>query len=172
MRIFMATGNRTVLYGIVVLLIALVIISASVAAYFYYLYSQESAKNATLASDLRSANTHVVTNVVIDFGNGTKLWYNDTRVDPTWNLYIVTQVVTKGNLNATWYPAYGEHFITAIYGVGDTSSKSWFEWNWSSSAGWQNPSVGPDLIPIANNSVFAWTFCGENSNYAPTCTPP
>jgi hypothetical protein len=50
--------------------------------------------------------------VLMDFGNGTRLWYNDTQVQPGWNMYVETVVLTHGDLQAQWYPDYQEHLIT------------------------------------------------------------
>ncbi|MGH9920647.1 MAG: hypothetical protein ACRD6W_17480, partial [Nitrososphaerales archaeon] len=40
--------------------------------------------------------------ILIDFGNGTKLWYNDTQVQPGWNTYVETVLLSHGDLQAQW----------------------------------------------------------------------
>jgi len=111
--------------------------------------------------------------ILLDFGNGTNRWYNDTQVEPGWNLYIATLLITNGNLDATWYPQYGEHYVTGVDGVQNSATKYWFLWVYNeSSLSWQNPQVGADQLPTFNGSIFAWTYCGENpSTYIPECIP-
>ncbi len=113
-------------------------------------------------------------NLRLDFGNGTKRWYNGTAIQPGWNAYIVTLLAMNGKVQATWYPSYGEHFVTAIGGVQNNprASQGWLLWTWNSTARWKQTSVGPDLLPMYNGSVFAWTFCAYDPNtYVPLCSP-
>src|SRR5438046_9943236 len=51
-----------------------------------------------------TANMNVT--LLIDFGNGTKLWFNDTKVARTDNFYTVTYNDVRGDLEAVWngYP--------------------------------------------------------------------
>ncbi|MHB8568356.1 MAG: hypothetical protein ACYC7D_15410 [Nitrososphaerales archaeon] len=160
-------------YGIIVLLLALLIITATVGAYFYYQYTQEVSVSNNYLKELQAANPLIISNIFMDFGNGTQHWYNNTRVQPGWNLYVATLSLTNGNVNATLYgPPLNEHFVTGIDGVQNSKTTSWFLWTWNSTASWQVANVGPDLLRMYNQSVYAWTFCGMDSNYNPTCTPP
>ena len=112
-------------------------------------------------------------NILLDFGNGTSEWYNDTQVQPGWNLYVATLLVTSGNVNATWYPQYGEHYVTGIDGVQNSATRFWFVWMYNTtSLSWENSQVGADQLPTFNGSTFAWTYCVQNlTTFAPECTP-
>lgn len=110
--------------------------------------------------------------MLVDFGNGTRSWLNDTRIQPGWNGYVVTLVLLKGNVQATWYPQYGEHFVTGLGGVSNTNTKYWFLLTYNKTASWQVAQVGADQIPIVNGTIFAWTYCPENTNYLPACPLP
>jgi hypothetical protein len=113
-------------------------------------------------------------NMMLDYGNGTKLWYNDTAIQPGWNAYLVTLVALNGNVQATWYPSFGEHFVSGIRGVENnpSSNQGWLLWSLNSSKDWQPASVGPDEIPVYNGTTFSWTFCPYDPvSYAPLCTP-
>jgi len=110
--------------------------------------------------------------MLVDFGNGTKRWYNNTRIQPGWNGYIVTLVLMNGNVQATWYPLYGEHFVTGIGGRSDTLSNFWFLLTYNKTASWQVAQVGADAIPMFNGTTFAWAYCPENANYGPACPLP
>ena len=109
--------------------------------------------------------------ILVDFGNGTSLWYNNTHVQPGWNMYTETVVLSHGDLQAQWYPVYQEHLLTGIDGIPDSQSMSWFLWTYNKTASWQPSQVGADLLQVYNGSVIAWTYCGETASYAPECNP-
>ena len=113
-------------------------------------------------------------NILFDFGNGTRRWYNNTQVQPGWNLFTETVVLTNGNLQAPLYyiPGSGwEHFVSGIEGVSNSKSVFWWLWTYNKTAGWQTAPVGADLLPVYNGSRFAWTYCGSTPDFMPTCKP-
>jgi len=108
--------------------------------------------------------------LLVDYGNGTRRWYNDSGAQPGWNGYVVSLVLLNGNLNATWYPEFGEHYITGINKVPQTSSKSWSLWELSGRQ-WTYFPVGADQLQPQNGTVIAWALCGYDSSFRPTCIP-
>jgi hypothetical protein len=116
-------------------------------------------------------------NMLLDFGNGTSRWYNDSAAQPGWNGYVTTLVLLKGNVQAVWYPAgsfgpgtEGEHFVTGLDGVSQTSSAYWGIWQFSG-GNWSYLETGADLMEIHNGTTFAWALCSLDASYHPTCTP-
>lgn len=108
--------------------------------------------------------------MLVDFGNGTRRWFNGTSIQPGWNGYVATLVLLGGNLQAIWYPQYGEHLVTAVGGASQTSSASWFFWEFVKGA-WTLSATGADQLQIFNGTSIAWTLCGYDANFMPTCTP-
>jgi hypothetical protein len=219
------------IYGVAITLVALLVISATAGAYYYYEYQQATRSRNQYVSELTTAEsqynglasnynsslslynetfallvrTIAVVNtslpiyqeassqlsqlwgrylslkppssslytadILVDFGNGTRLWYNDTRVQPGWNMYVETVVLSRGDLQAQWYPEFQEHLVSGIDGVSDSQTKGWFLWTYNETASWQTSQLGADLLPVYNGSVLAWTYCGETASYAPECTP-
>jgi len=142
-------------------------------------YSQASTELAALWKtylELKPVRATLYTaDVLFDFGNGTRVWYNATAAQPGWNLYILTLVLSSGRMDAQWYPQYGEHFVTGVSGVENSPNLNmgWFFWSWNATAKWQNPPVGADDLNVYNGSVFAWTYCKyDQSTFTPLCTPP
>lgn len=166
----MAVKTNT-LYGVIAILIAVLIVTSSTTAYYYFQYGQQSSLKAKYVGELGRLNVKYYTNILVDYGNGTMRWYNNTSVQPGWNLYITMQVLTNGDMNATYYPSYGEHFVTGLNGVQGTSSQSWWLWSYNSTTSWQSAQTGADQIQVVNGSIFAWTFCGSTSSGNPICTP-
>ncbi|MHB1908213.1 MAG: hypothetical protein ACYCQJ_04985 [Nitrososphaerales archaeon] len=165
------------LFGIIAILLAVSVLASTVSAYYYYEYSHEVSVNASNKSELNylltKENLTLSANLLIDYGNGTLHWYNSTIIQPDENMYVGTVVATGGNVNATYYPQYQEHFVTAINGVAQTSQVTWSNWLFNDTTkSWTVPLVGPDLVVMQNASSYAWTYCGYNSTtYLPTCTP-
>ncbi len=108
--------------------------------------------------------------LLVDFGNGTRTWYNDTSVQPGWNGYVASLVLLKGSVQADWYPQYGEHFVTGIDGTLATSTSSWFFWQ-ASGGKWTLAQTGADGVQMYNGTSIAWTLCGYDANFLPTCSP-
>jgi type II secretory pathway pseudopilin PulG len=108
--------------------------------------------------------------LLIDFGNGTLRWYNDTSIQPGWNGYVATLVLLKGNVQAVWYPQYGEHFVTGVDGVPQRSTASWFFWDHSGGQ-WALAQTGADGLRVNNGTSIAWTLCGYDANFNPSCSP-
>ncbi len=219
------------IYGFAVTLVALLVVSATVGAYYYYQYQQAtkstnryvdelttatsqydrlaasynsslSLENETLSllvATISAVNTSLpvyqqasaqlsplwahylalkpalssiyTADIMIDFGNGTRAWYNGTQVQPGWNVFTETVVLTGGDLQAQWYPQYQEHLVSGIDGVSNSQAKAWFLWTYNGTSSWELAQVGADQLPVYNGSTFAWTFCGETPSYAPDCTP-
>ncbi len=123
---------------------------------------------------LKPASTSLIQNsVLIDFGNGTRIWYNNTSAQPGWNFFVETVVLMRGNVAARWYPQYESHFVTGIGGVANTQTKYWVLWTYNKTASWQMAQVGADQLVVFNKSSYAWTFCAEDQNFnpVPTCKP-
>ncbi|MDG6941389.1 MAG: hypothetical protein JRN34_00480 [Nitrososphaerota archaeon] len=139
------------------------------------IYAQASTELSQLWSEYLSLSpaksSFYRVDVLIDFGNGTQHWYNGTQVQPGWNMYVTTVLVSNGNLQAQWYPEYQEHLVSGIDGVSNSNSMYWFLWTYNSTASWQVAQVGADNLPAYNGSVYAWTYCGVTPSYAPTCVP-
>jgi hypothetical protein len=161
------------LYGIIALLIAIVVIVSGIAALYYYNYSQAESENQIYVGQLKQLEVKYVATIVIDYENGTKTWYNNTKIEPGLNLYTLTLLVTNGNVNATCCE-FGSHFVEGIGGLQNNpkTNQYWFSWTYNTTSSWQTTQVGVDEINVANSSVFAWTYCTANSQFNPTCTPP
>ncbi len=161
-------------YGIMAVLIAILIIVSSVGALYYTKYTSVSLENSIYVKQLDQLGVKYTPNILVDFGNGTSTWYNDTSLAPGSNLYTATVLIMNGNVNASYDAQYQEHFVNGIGGIQNTNSEFWFLWTYqqsNSTAPWQMAQVGADDLPITNGVIYAWTFCGVNSDYNPTCTP-
>jgi len=165
------------LYTTMVILTAGLLLSATLAGFYAFQYNQAQANASTYLAELKSVQPTQETDILLDFGNGTLVWHNDTEVPTGANAYVATVLAARGEVNATLYPPLApgessEHFVTGIDGVQNTAQQSWFLWTYNSTAHWQVAQTGADLLPAISGSVFGWTYCSYNSStYVPSCTP-
>lgn len=114
--------------------------------------------------------------LLFNYGNGSKIWHNDTRLPLGIDLYNVTVLVSDGKINSTYYPEYKSHFITSIDGVGSFNDPeklywSWIAWYYDDVLGeWVSYDVSSDMVYPKNGDIIAWYF-EDTSNY-PDYTPP
>src|SRR4029077_1253401 len=101
-----APSKQRTLYGVIVVLVALLAIVSSFAGLYYVQYNQQLAANSTYVQQLKAVNVNYLSNLLFDFGNGTKTWFNNTKLSPGTNVYVETQIVTGGRVNATYYPSF------------------------------------------------------------------
>jgi hypothetical protein len=107
--------------------------------------------------------------LLIDFGNGTRLWFNNTKVPGTDNFYNVTYQDVNGNLQAVWdgYPL-NAHLVYRImgYGCNGTSANCdgyWSLWRWNGTKDcWSYSEVGADLVRVSDSTMAAWYFTTSN----------
>jgi hypothetical protein len=115
------------------------------------------------SSDRRSPNTNV--DLLVDFGNGSSLWFNNTKVPSSDNFYNVTYYDVSGNMEAVWdgYPL-SAHLVYKIMGYGCDSTSTncngyWSLWLWNGSKScWIYSEVGADLLKVSDATMAAWYF--------------
>lgn len=108
--------------------------------------------------------------MLVSYGNGTMKWYNETSIQPGLNAYVSSVVLLDGNIKASWYPQFQEHFVGGVNGVTSSASNSWFFWT-HGNEGWQLSQSGADSVQVYNGTIFAWTLCNYDSSFNPNCSP-
>lgn len=134
----------------------------------------------TLAHANTTSSTTITTsvNVLLNYGNGTLVWYNQTSVPSSSNFFNVTELITKGNLGAFFFASFGSHFVYSINGVGCPASnifcdQAWGLWTLDGIC-WDLAFTGVDMIPVTQTTTIAWYLTpaatsGENPPIGPNC---
>ncbi len=131
-------------------LVTLTIVSTQILASYYYLQKSSSAP---------ASSGTVTVNTLINYGNTTTRWYNESSVPAIWNFYRLTMYITKNNTETKFYPTLNEHFITAINGVTEQGQLSWAIWTFCQKQdAWIYSQVGADQIQLANGQSLAWAY--------------
>ena len=145
----------------------LVVILISTTLYYYYQYTDISAKYNELLS---SKPIYIKVNLLIDFGNGTKKWYNGTT---TYGSTLLDYTIQVTNGNVVWIdygsparPTYtgaqgsvdkSQAFVIAILGVKQDSKHYWL-WYYFAFGNWTMGPVGAGQYTLGNNSIVSWVY--------------
>jgi len=167
------------LFYLILVVATLAIASAQVGAYYYVERSNNGVTSGSSAlcnylTTGPSGASEIVVNTLINYGNGTIKWYNQTTVPSSWNAYALTMYVTKCDVQTRYYgPPLNEHFITGINGVNEHGSLSWSIWTFCSDQhAWSYSQVGVDLIHLTNGNVLAWVYGTSSSANTPPAPIP
>ena len=107
-------------------------------------------------------SSKIVVNVLINYGNGTNIWYNETNIVAGTTFYNLTLAITHGNVESVYYPLYNSHYITGINGVYNNNDRircsvCWILWNYcKGDNAWASSLLGADLIKLENGDTYAW----------------
>ena len=150
-------------YVTIVGLLAWAVVATAFAINYYLAYQSVSRVCQELRAEL--SRLTVYANLLIDFGNGTCLWYNDTPVPMGSTLLNLTLAVAEVE-----YSTYGPYldfpdveavFVDAINGVSGNETHAWFWWRWNvQNRTWVFGEVGCNhpSVAVRNGSTFAWAF--------------
>ena len=140
----------------------LVVASVQAAAYYYF---QKSYPVASTSSDpctnsgISKPASLIAVNALINYGNGTMRWYNET-IPTGWNTYQLTLHLTNCHVQADYYgPPLSEHLVHAINGVANSGSFSWWLWTFCQTRdAWVSSGVGADQVQLSNGQTIAWAY--------------
>ena len=122
-------------------------------AAFIYLFNQVNTlqiENQRTLSELKKFTIEV--NIKLDYGNGSIVWYNNTRVGVGKSLLNATENIATVGLSESTMGA----FITSINGVGDDLN-AWWLW-WYNDAGWKQGPVGADQWILHDGDEVSWVY--------------
>ncbi|MEM2321339.1 MAG: hypothetical protein QXS79_05610 [Candidatus Bathyarchaeia archaeon] len=143
----------------------------SESVYFKNLYERASADLEKLTFDLRKmvADLEDLTikvnvlekltmkvNILIDYGNGTLIWYNGTSVPRETNVLMATKVIAV--VEGKEYPEMGI-FVEAINGVRNEGGKYWIWYMWNpKKKDWEWGPVASDKYILHEGDTIMWKY--------------
>ncbi len=140
---------------IVVGLMSLLVITVLTNVYFYYEAMRYQKLYAETIQEL--GNLTIQVNVLINYGNGTKEWFNNTRVPIGLSAFNITRYIAK--VDYSIFEGLGL-FITKINDVGGDKDKWWSFWYWRDT-GWVLSDIGATQYIPKNGEVLAWSYVSE-----------
>lgn len=122
-----------------------------------------------------STNPNVISvDTLVNYGNGTSIWYNETNVPIGSNFYSLTLQIG----NANFISESLGHFLVSINGVSSNGSGSncsicWGIWIYCArDDGWMYSLLGADLLKLNNGDVLAWYLHDISQNQPPEGSKP
>jgi hypothetical protein len=135
-------------WAIVALVLAVWALGASFIAGYYWMQYNNIGDQV---SGLR-----ITVNIGIDYGNGTRVFFNNTQA---WTGETVLTVTKRVAAVETATSALGT-YVTSIGGKASAGDFGWTYWPWNNTASnWDFAPVGADIFQIVtNNNLFLWYY--------------
>ncbi|MBC7131291.1 DUF4430 domain-containing protein [Candidatus Bathyarchaeota archaeon] len=151
----MALGNKWALASVVLLCWA--IAASLLSVYYYYQYS-----------DLAARVGEVTINLGIDYGNGTRIWYNGTKGSTLYD----AMVNAGWEIKSTDYGVMGL-YINAINGLEESASdyKYWGWWSWTD-FGWSHGGTACDKYVPSPGETILWYYSPVDPTTFEYAPPP
>ncbi len=148
------------------LLLTWAVASTTLGSYYY----TEYVKSQRLSQDLKQklGEVSISVNMAIDYGNGTRVWFNETTLPIGATVYNATVEVANPEPD----PKYGPSFITAINGVrqNENENKYWIWWIWDETQNkWAPGPVADNEYALSNGQNVIWYL--ENTSTWPPLSP-
>ena len=90
--------------------------------------------------------------IMIDYGNGTVQWYNDTRIQTSASVLDATVLACDVEYQTSDFGS----FVTTVNGVEQDASHFWI-WSFYDD-GWEVGMVGADQYNIHDGDIIGWTY--------------
>ena len=128
-------------------------------AYFYEQSASIQSDNDYLRVRLSTVSYKV--NVGVDFGNGSRVWFNGTYVPVGSSVFNATFISTGGRMTSQVY-RFGNVssvFVMGILGVSGSSTAFWLWYHFdNSSRGWVEAPVGANSYLATEGGTYLWNF--------------
>jgi hypothetical protein len=135
------------------------IVASLLLGYYYYQYTDLTS---------RLERSKAIINLGIDYGNGTRIWFNGTR-----GLTLYDAMLEAGwKVDAESYGTMGL-YVKAINGVEQSieQSRYWTWWMWTS-LGWAHGGSACDKYVLSNGETILWYYSYADPKTFEITPPP
>lgn len=131
-------------------LLSTTILTSSYSVFLRSQYIEIKKENQKILGELDNFTSQV--DIMIDYGNGTIIWYNNTRIIPGESLLNATQEIADIDYSVSEFGA----FINSINGVEGTQNNFWI-WNYYED-GWVMGLTGAGKKYLHEGDVVSWKY--------------
>ena len=151
------------------------VVATALVGHYWYLYGTYKVLYEEARGQLEALTVRV--NVLIDYGNGTRIWFNDTLASAGYTVFDVLCLIANVDYVAysgpTWvgYPNNTAYFVMGINGVYMNATHAWFWWYWDpTTREWVLPPYGANHVnaTVVDGGIYAWVY----ESYASWPPPP
>lgn len=127
----------------------------------YYYYQYDDLKN-------RVERAMAEVNIGIDYGNGTRVWYNGTKAATLYDAMVNAGWKVEGKS----YGAMG-FFVTSINGIenSDSTLTYWGWWSWTD-FGWSHGGSACDKYILSPGETVIWYYSKTDPSTFEMTPPP
>ena len=156
------------------------ICGTAIAGYYFTQYSTYRNEYNNLLSDLNTLSVamgnvsdvmnsiSLRVNILVSYGNGTRMWFNDTTLPVGTTALTALQLVTS-NVNYTNYGGTLGILVTSINGLTNNSTDGWFYWFRPVDAStWTLPDYSCSQYILHKGDTIAFTY----QSFSPWPTSP
>lgn len=142
--------NENILKIVAAALLCTTIAAGGFALNYYY-------KNTVLESSYQKLLVELeeftaLVDIMIDYTNGTVIWYNETRIHIGASLLNATEIVCDIKVQSTNFGS----FVTSVNGVSQDANHFWI---WSIYEDeWSMGPVGADQYTLQDGDIVGWIY--------------
>ena len=126
------------------------IAAGGLAFYYNYQLGTLQADYDTVLEEL--ADFTAVVDIMIDYGDGNIVWYNDTRIQTGASVLDATILACETEYQTSDFGSY----VTSIDGVAQDGSNFWL-WSFYDDS-WESGAVGADQYYLHDGDIIGWTY--------------
>jgi hypothetical protein len=131
-------------------LLCTTILTSSYSVFLRNQYIEIKNENQKILRELDNFTSHV--DILIDYGNGTIIWFNKTRIIPGESLLNITQDIADVDYTESEFGA----FINSINGVEGTSNNFWIWYYYED--GWNMGLIGAGKKYLHEGDIVSWKY--------------
>lgn len=152
------THSRNTWFTISLVLTSALVLTSGLTINYYGQYVDAEKNYLNTLSSLNDVSCKV--NILIDYRNGTREWYNQTIIPVGTSVFNATSKAVGGKIEGQQY-SFGV-FVTSLNGVRAIGSNSWLWFNWDSAQNrWTLGASGPESYILKQGDAVGWLLTDD-----------
>ena len=145
--------------SLIVLLSAVAVLSFSGALYMYNEYRVLDQNYQAIQENIDNVSINI--DFIVDFGNGTIIYFNQTRVPVGFSMYDSTAfIIGEENIDSIYYSDFNAYFVNSLLGTGNNPDYAWSAWQYQQD--WELLEIGSNLFIPKDGQTIAWYYQDVN----------
>ena len=138
--------------SLIVFLSAVAVLSFSGALYMYNEYRVLDQNYQAIQENIDNVSINI--DFIVDFGNGTIIYFNQTLVPVGFSMYdYTTFIIGEENIDSIYYSDFNAYFVNSLLGTGNNPDYAWSAWQYQQD--WQLLDIGSNLFIPKDGQTIA-----------------
>ena len=145
--------------SLILLLSAFAVLSFSGSLYMYNEYMILNQNYQAIQENIDNVSINI--DFIVDFGNGTIIYFNQTRVPVGFSMYNSTEfIIGEENVDSIYYSDFNSYFVNSLLGTGNNPDYAWSTWQYQQD--WELLEIGSNLFIPKDGQTIAWYYQDVN----------